>query len=233
MTTCRRTLPRRSPRPDAIIACLFLAALAGACGGGDEPRSDSREPSAAAPADTATPAGPGVVDADEPAVSDGAPGAPGVIVPDQEAADTGAWSMPPLRRQPQGSGRSTAVLRSVRTGRHEGYDRIVFEFSEHLPEYTLRYVQDPAACGSGEAVDAGGAAALEVDLRPAAAHDDQGNATIAERTLRPGLPALRTARITCDFEAIVTWVLGVDRRAPVRTLELASPPRLVVDVRHR
>lgn len=236
MTTTR---PRRErhARPRATLALLILTASAVACGG-DGPGSDpdgaaSVPPAPAPPSDTAAPSGVAPGGAGDTAALEGPAGGPGVIVPDQEAADTGAWSMPPLRRTPTGSGRSTGILQSVRTGRHADYDRIVFEFSDHLPEYTIRYVQDPVACGSGAPVDPGGAAGLEVDLRPAAAHDDEGNATIAERTIRPGLPALRTARITCDFEAVVTWVLGIDRRAPVRTLELDSPPRLVVDVRHR
>lgn len=199
--------PAGSPAGLPRLVALIVAAALAACGGGDGGQADP--------------------------ASDREGAAPDGSVPAADQDTAGAWAMPPLREQPAGSGRSTAILRGVRTGRHEGYDRIVFVFTEHLPEYTIRYVQSPRACGSGQAVDAGGAAPLEVDLRPAAAHDDHGNATIEERTLRPGLPALRTARITCDFEAVVTWVLGIDHRAPVRTLELDSPPRLVVDVRHR
>ena len=36
---------------------------------------------------------------------------------------------------------------------------------------------------------------------------------------------------TGDFEAVLTWVAGLDERAPFRVLRLAGPHRLVVDVR--
>ncbi|HUG42233.1 MAG TPA: hypothetical protein VMM12_17335 [Longimicrobiales bacterium] len=193
-----------APRRIGPVA-LTLALLA--CGGGD----GDAPPADAAPDDTAPATSPH-------AVPDGEPG---------------PWAMPPVEGQGSGQYRGVAILRGVRTGRHDAFDRIVFEFAGHLPPYAVRYVESPAACGSGDAVDPGGAAALEVDLRPAAAHDGDGRATIHERTFRPGLPALRAARITCDFEAVVTWVLGVDRRTPVRVLELSSPPRLVLDLRHR
>ncbi len=207
--------PPRAGRFRWLAPSLLVAALA-ACGGGDPDPDDGR---AASGRDSLAAMDAGSDTAREPSGAD--------------TSGPGPWSDPPIRRVPEGSQRGVALLRSVRSGRHEGYDRIVFEFEDHLPEYTIRYMQDPTACGSGHRVDAEAAAALEVDLRPAAAHDDQGQPTIAERVRSPGLPALRTARITCDFEAIVTWVLGLDRRAPVRTLELGSPPRLVVDVPHR
>lgn len=231
MTTRRLDpAPPRAGRFRWLAPSLLVLAL-GACGGGDPDPDDGRAASGR----------------DSPAAMDtgsdtarALSGADTSGPPPSEAADEGGdregpgpWSDPPIRRVPEGSQRGVAMLRSVRSGRHEGYDRIVFEFEDHLPEYTIRYMQDPTACGSGHRVDAEAAAALEVDLRPAAAHDDQGQPTIAERVRSPGLPALRTARITCDFEAIVTWVLGLDRRAPVRTLELGSPPRLVVDIPHR
>lgn len=211
---------RTTPRPARTTsAALVLLAAAAACGGDADESAErvdpSPPPSSPAAADTTPTAD------TAPAAADAAP------------SDSIPWETPPLRRVPDGSQRGVALLTGVRTGRHDGYDRIVFEFAEHIPEYTIRYVQDPVACGSGEPVDAGARAALEVDLRPAAAHDDEGRPTFGERRRLPGLPTLRTARITCDFEAIVTWVLGLDVRSDVRALELSSPPRLVVDLRHR
>lgn len=227
MTTRRLHPAPPCARPFRWLAPSLLVVAIGACGDGDPAPDDGRaasgrESPAAMDAGSDTTREPSGTDTSGPPPSEAA---------DQEGP--GPWSDPPLRRVPEGSQRGVALLRSVRSGRHEGYDRIVFEFEDHLPEYTIRYMQDPTACGSGHRVDAGAAAALEVDLRPAAAHDDQGQPTITERVSSPGLPALRTARITCDFEAIVTWVLGLDRRTPIRALELGSPPRLVVDIPHR
>lgn len=223
----------------ALLTLLITVALA-ACGGGDGTPDDT------GPASGPPDAGAGTVAADgagaNGAGANGAGGEEGTGGTSQDTARGAGeaaqapdrpWSAPPIRGVPAGSGRGAALLRSVRTGRHAGYDRIVFEFEEHLPEYTIRYLQDPTACGSGHRVDAGGAASLEIDLRPAAAHDDQGRPTVADRDRSPGLPVLQAAQITCDFEGIVAWVLGLEYRAGVRVLELGSPARLVVDLRHR
>lgn len=125
-----------------------------------------------------------------------------------------------------------ATLAAVRTGRRDGgVERVVFEFvDDALPGYAIAFEDAPAACGSGEPVRIAGAARLVVRLQPARAHSDAGESTIAERRLAPGGDALRELAVSCDFEATLTWVLGLDRRRPYRVLTLASPARLVVDV---
>jgi hypothetical protein len=40
------------------------------------------------------------------------------------------------------------------------------------------------------------------------------------------------AELTGDFEAVLTWALGVNQEADFRVLTLDGPPRLVVDVGH-
>lgn len=124
-----------------------------------------------------------------------------------------------------------ATLVAVRTAvREGGVARVALEFAgDTLPGYAIAYEDAPAACGSGEPVRVAGSARLVVRLRPARAHSDAGESTIDARTLTPG-GALRELAVSCDFEATLTWVLGLDRRRPYRVLTLASPARLVVDV---
>ncbi len=125
------------------------------------------------------------------------------------------------------------LLEAVETGRHEGYDRVVFRFAERVPGYHIEYVDRPVrACGSGEPVPLAGDAWLEVRLAPAQAHDDAGRPTIQARRQSPGLPNLEALVLTCDFEADVSWVLGLARPSRYRVLTLRSPARLVVDVLH-
>jgi hypothetical protein len=38
---------------------------------------------------------------------------------------------------------------------------------------------------------------------------------------------------TCDFEAVVTWVLAVSSPEPFRVTRLENPSRVVVDIRQR
>lgn len=217
------TRPRRIPA--ARAAAALLLAVAFGCADDAPERPAATPPASPAPAtDTA-------------AAADSA-------IPDTAAADTGPvavtdpteaapWTTSPVLVRSARGQAGVATLRNVRVGRHDGYDRIVFEFDDHVPDYDVRWVDDPTGCGSGEPVDVGAPAALQVGFRPAVAHDEEGRITVRERAFRPGLPALRTARISCDFEADVTWVLGVAARVEMRVLRLASPPRVVVDLRHR
>ena len=125
------------------------------------------------------------------------------------------------------------VLQDVRVAAHRdgGYDRFVLEFSGGLPDWTIQYPSAPLhQCGSGRPIQLDASTALQITLRSAAAHDQQGNATVRQRTLEPELQMLRSARLTCDFEGEVEWVLGLAGRTPFRVMALDDPSRLVVDV---
>ena len=126
-----------------------------------------------------------------------------------------------------------AILVDVRTGHHEGFDRVVFEFDIAIPGYRIEYVQSPiTACGSGLTVTIAGDAFLQVRMTPAAAHDGQGNVTVDTTELTPGLPAILEVESTCDFEGEVTWVVGLNEEVDFSVFELSDPPRLVIDVLH-
>lgn len=127
----------------------------------------------------------------------------------------------------------TATLVAVRTGSHDGFDRTVFEFDERVPGYHIAYIDRPVRkCGSGNTTQMAGDGWLEVRMSPANAHTEEGRPTVAERERMPNLPALAELKLTCDFEAVTTWVLGVESPNRYQIHELNNPPRLVVDVRH-
>lgn len=127
-----------------------------------------------------------------------------------------------------------AVLRDVRAASQDGFDRVVFEFEgSAVPGYHVEYVDRPVIqCGSGEPVEVAGDGWLEVRMIPAQAHTEEGQPTAGERERRLSLPVLKELQSTCDFEAHVTWVLGVASPNRYRVLELSNPARLIVDVRH-
>lgn len=125
-------------------------------------------------------------------------------------------------------------MRKVRSGRHPGVDRLVFEFdSAGLPAWHVEYVDRPVRdCGSGEAVPVAGDAWLQIRFTGAQAHTDIGEATSGPRRQVLAQKNARELVRTCDFEGEVTWVLGVAHPTPYKTIVLTKPSRLVLDIAH-
>lgn len=130
--------------------------------------------------------------------------------------------------------REVALLTDVRAARHDGFDRVVFELgSGSAPGYHLEYIDRPVRkCGSGDVAPIAGDAWLEVRFEPANAHAPSGAPTIAKREQTVDLEVVSELEQTCDFEAVVSWVVGVKRPNRYRVLTLDAPLRLVVDVKH-
>jgi hypothetical protein len=132
--------------------------------------------------------------------------------------------------------RGVATLEAARAASHTGFDRVVFEFRDDiLPGYHLEYVDRPVRdCGSGDPIPVEGDGYLMVRMQPARAHTDayQATVTVAERRRRLDHPNLKALVSTCDFEAVLEWVLGVGSPNRYRVTELREPARLVVDVLH-
>jgi hypothetical protein len=130
--------------------------------------------------------------------------------------------------------KQTAILEDVRVGRHEGFDRVVFEFEDaELPSYRVAYIDKPVrACGSGDVVPLAGDGWLEIRFTSAAAHNENGEATVKNRAQSPNLKIIKEMKSTCDFEAEVEWVLGVAAPNKYRVLELKNPTRLAIDIKH-
>lgn len=125
------------------------------------------------------------------------------------------------------------VLREVRAAGQQGFDRVAFEFQGNdVPGYRVEYVDRAIQCGSGEPVEVAGEALLEVRMTPARAHTEAGEPTVRERERRLDLPVLKEIESTCDFEADVTWVLGLGSRKSFRVQALDDPARLVIDLEH-
>jgi hypothetical protein len=161
---------------------------------------------------------------------------------DSGRPDTGANAVPARDRpttppwregQLSEAGEAHAILQAVRTGQHEGYDRLVLEFEGGVPSYTVRFAERQLhQCGSGFPIEVDAPHTFQIELQSVAAHDEEGRPTVEDRDRKPGLGVLRSARLTCDFEGVVEWVLGLDHRTEFRVFRLDEPTRLVVDLRH-
>jgi hypothetical protein len=126
------------------------------------------------------------------------------------------------------------MLVAVRTGSHDGYDRLVLQFRNDLPSWRVNYVAKVAS-ESGATVPLEGTAFLYVDTHPATGHQDTApfkQTYTGPHTLTPHYPMLRQVTWVDDFEGHVGFGLGLQRRTGFRVLELREPARLAIDVAH-
>ena len=134
-----------------------------------------------------------------------------------------------LAAAPAGA-QSAPTLTDVRAGGHTGFDRVVFEFRGAAPAHRIRYVDQLVQDGSGRPVSVAGAADLEVVFQGANAHEQDGTPTISPRRFSTGLTAVKEVAQIGDFEAVVSYGIGVDRKRPLKVSTLSNPSRLVIDV---
>jgi len=134
---------------------------------------------------------------------------------------------------------SKAVLLTAVRERSDGcVDHVIFDFkgkSPDAPGYTLTYGTPPfVQDGSGAPVPVAGSAFIVVRLSPAYGYDfETGVQTYngARRIAATGANHVTEVVETGDFEAVVTWVIGLDTKRPF-TVEATGTPahQLVVTV---
>jgi hypothetical protein len=146
--------------------------------------------------------------------------AAGLPAPTSTNPVTGTATVPPWDPNPP-------TLAEVRTGRHDRYDRAVFEFTGGTPGYRVEYGQ-LTGIGSGAPIPLVGAATLLLVFDGAFP-----GAVDLGRTHDPRLPTLRQIRSGGAFEGRITFGLGLADRVGFRVLQLANPPRIAVDVAHQ
>ena len=135
---------------------------------------------------------------------------------------------------------SDAPLGNVRTGRHDCFDRVVFDFSGFAGGYQVEYVSEVRTEGEGRRLPVAGGAILRVRLQ-ANVFDQLGHlhyARVAGDHVADvrGYQTLRDVVYAGCFEGRTTFGVGVRARLPFRVYSLAGPgssSRIVVDVAHR
>ncbi|MBB4751228.1 hypothetical protein [Actinoplanes lobatus] len=131
---------------------------------------------------------------------------------------------------------SSALLLTAETGRHECWDRVVFEFGGSALGYSVRYSDQVPTEGRGEDLvpyTAGGSH-LWVTLRAPASTFDATSGEHVANVL--SYDTLRDVVFGGSFEGYTTFAVGVRARLPFRVTTLAGPgthSRIVVDVAHR
>ena len=211
------TRGRLTPVPALLAAALLLAG----CGAEDdnEPASSTGSVSTETTAPGGTPTeGPGEGEgSEEEGEQDGeAPPFPSEVGADQQAA----------------SGDALVTVTDIRTGGHDGFDRVVFEVDgEGLPGWDVRYVDDPVEQGSGNAVEVAGDAVLQVTVTGVGYPFDTGVEQFDPDGPVPG-PGTAVTEVVLGptFEGTTEAFVGTTGRSPFRVYLLEGPTRIVVEV---
>jgi hypothetical protein len=198
-------------RAAPLSALLLAAVLVTGCGSSDVgsgSASGSRTPSSSSAAGVTT-SGDGSADA---------PPFPANTDPDTAEASSGAQ----------------VTVRDIRTGRQDGFDRVVFEVGgTGTPGWDVRYVDAPTSQASGQPVDVSGAAALQVAITGVGLPADTGVPQYDGPNPVPGSGTQTVTEVVVDttFEGTTTAFVGTTARTPFRVYALSGPTRVVLEVR--
>ncbi len=212
-----------------LLLSLSLVACSGDSEDVDPTPTPQQTAAARTPTAVTTPPAAGSPATSPTSVGTSAPPVDGTVAP-QNAGDT----VPVTIKANPDPAPKVGVLTDVRVGAHPeqgGWDRIVFEFADIRPPGEVKYVPSAVQCGSGETQQLPGAAVLQVAFTTAQAHTDAGQSTIKTREITgPGNAILKSVQI-CDFEAHVTWAIGLKAQQRFKVTLLSNPTRVVIDVK--
>lgn len=133
-------------------------------------------------------------------------------------------------------------LLEIRTGTHDTYDRITFEFQPafnppSIPRYEIDAELPPLTYSpSGEPMAVDGRVYVRVLFFAASRYDlstsEPRRVYRGKDEIKPGLPVLVEAEMQEDFEATLSWILGLSSQSCWSATELRDPLRVVVDLPH-
>lgn len=205
-----------------VAALLALTACAGDDDGNDGATSGS--PSTVSPAPSpSTSASTGATDA-----------------PSGSTDDDGSTSAPPFPASTdpdtsEPSADAALTVTDVRVGRHDGFDRVVFELGgTGTPGWRVEYVPEAIEDGKGDVVDVAGDGTLQVMISGSGYPMDTGV------TEYKGPNPLRVAEtdeveevlLRGVFEGYTQAFIGTDEVSPFRVYALTDPTRVVVEVQN-
>ena len=218
------------PVSAALTACLLLAG----CGDGTTPASSSST-ATSAPDSTESPAEPTGTAGGDAGDGDG-DGDGGEDTVGDTVGDTGA--APPFPADTaadtaEASADALVTVTDIRTGRHDGFDRVVFEVGgTGTPGWDVRYVDVATSQGRGDVVEVAGEAVLQVTVTGAGYPYDTGVEEYAGPDPLPGQGTATVTEVVFDatFEGTTVAFVGTRAEAPFRVYALQDPVRVVVEV---
>lgn len=216
-------------RPATALTVVMALALLAACGDDDD--GDPGATSSSSPSVTATTSAPAT---SAPPPSSGADGR---SAPRTGGDDTGDLPFPADTAPDTGlpSADAAVTVTGIRTGRHEGYDRVVFDVAgTGTPGWDARYVTEATSQGSGEPVPVRGEAILRMTLSGVGYPTETGIEEYDGSAPLPGNGTDAVLEVVWDttFEGTSVAFVGLTAQTPFRVHLLEEPTRVVLDVVH-
>ncbi|MBD7917605.1 hypothetical protein H9657_04835 [Cellulomonas sp. Sa3CUA2] len=202
---------------------LALALALAACGSGSGTPAGSATP-------TSSPS-PAVTSARPTASSTPAPTSAATTAAAEPTGDLGGFTAPGTEAATDGDA-AGYVVTQVRTGSHDGYDRVVYELTggQGTPGYRVGYVDRAVEDPSDEVRDVDGDAVLQVWL-VGTTYPVEGGPQEFSEDLRPADGDVEHVVRPLTFEGMTQSFVGVDDGPrPFRVLVLSDPVRVVVDL---
>ena len=125
-------------------------------------------------------------------------------------------------------------LTAIRVGEHQGYDRVVFQFSGTLPAYSVTRVNSVTEDARGGQLPLAGQTYLRVVFRGATSVCQQPlrASSSVPSVLTPFYPQLLVVAKAGDFERVLSFGIGLAGRGGYHVATLSGPYRIVLDVDH-
>lgn len=145
-----------------------------------------------------------------------------------------ASAVPPGRPQDaepnQTAGDYDLKVKDVRTGHHDGFDRVVIELTgQATPGWHAEYQNPPVQQGSGKPLPFQGNSALNVFVKGVPMPTDgQDSLTIGK--VADGAGNIKSVDYRGTYEANAQFVIGVDHESKFNVTLVQNPTRVVIDV---
>ena len=150
-----------------------------------------------------------------------------LLIPSSASASAASCATPWGSLPKNDPSMGTGELDTIRTGKHECFDRLVVDIDGPPAGYLVEYVSEVRADGSGAVVPTPGGARLQVVVR----HPSYSLPTLPSVT---GYQTFRSVTWAGSFEGQTTLGLGVRARLPFRVFSIdGGHGRIVVDVAHK
>lgn len=210
-------------RPLLPAALITVAALLVACGNGD---------GSTTPTTTATDSGPGpttVTSTFHPEPTS----ASATATTSSSERPLGQPDLLPKAQEAQWS-EDFIILDNIRAGRHDGFDRVVFDLTDGAdPGWQIDYVDEALQQASGYPVDVAGNVFLHVLITNTAYPFMLDIDDPFEPGTYPGGGRVNEVAYTGIFEGYTEAYIGLDEQLPYSVTLLHNPTRVVVDFEHQ